>query len=140
MSKQIKAAVKIQLPGGGANPSLIGKEMGPHGVNLMKFCTEFNTLTTPKKGELVPAVVTVYVDKSFSIVIKTAPVSYLLRKEAKLEKGASKIGKEIVGSVTKAQVKKIAEIKMPDVNTISIESMCKTVEGTARSMGIKIID
>ena len=140
MSKQIKAAVKIQLPGGGANPSLIGKEMGPHGVNLMKFCTEFNTLTAPKKGELVPAVVTVYVDKSFSIVIKTAPVSYLLKKEAKLEKGASKIGKEIVGSVTKAQVKKIAEIKMPDVNTMSIESMCKTVEGTARSMGIKIID
>lgn len=140
MSKQVKAAVKIQLPGGGANPSLIGKEMGPHGVNLMKFCTEFNGLTAQKKGELVPAVVTVYVDKSFSIVIKTAPVSYLLKKEAKLEKGASKIGKEIVGSVTKAQIRKIAEIKMPDVNTMSIESMCKTVEGTARSMGIKIVE
>lgn len=140
MSKQIKAKVKIQLQGGGANPSLIGKEMGPHGVNLMKFCTEFNALTGQKKGELVPAIVTVYVDKNFSIEIKTAPVSFLIKREAKVEKGASKVGKEIIGSITKEQVKKIAAIKMPDVNTVDLENMCKSVEGTARSMGIKIVE
>lgn len=140
MSKQIKAKVKIQLQGGGANPSLIGKEMGPHGVNLMKFCTEFNALTGQKKGELVPAIVTVYVDKNFSIEIKTAPVSFLIKREAKVEKGASKIGKEIIGSITKEQVKKIAAIKMPDVNTVDLENMCKSVEGTARSMGIKVVE
>ena len=140
MSKQIKAKVKIQLQGGGANPSLIGKEMGPHGVNLMKFCTEFNALTGQKKGELVPAIVTVYVDKNFSIEIKTAPVSFLIKREAKVEKGASKVGKEIIGSITKEQVKKIAIIKMPDVNTVDLENMCKSVEGTARSMGIKVVE
>ena len=140
MSKQIKAKVKIQLQGGGANPSLIGKEMGPHGVNLMKFCTEFNALTGQKKGELVPAIVTVYVDKNFSIEIKTAPVSFLIKREAKVEKGASKVGKEIIGSITKEQVKKIATIKMPDVNTVDLENMCKSVEGTARSMGIKVVE
>lgn len=140
MSKPIKAKVKIQLQAGGANPSQIGKEMGPHGINLMKFCTEFNAGTASKKGELIPALVTVFTDKTFSIEYKTPPVSFLIKKESNVTKGASKIGKEIVGSLTKNQILKIAEIKMPDLNTVSIASACKSVEGTARSMGIKIIE
>lgn len=139
MSKPIKAKVKIQLSGGGANPSQIGKEMGPHGINLMKFCTEFNAATMAKKGELCSSVVTVYFDKTFSIEYKTPPVSFLIKKESNVSKGASKVGKEIVGSITKEQVLKIAKIKMPDLNTMSLEGACRSIEGAARSMGIKVI-
>lgn len=138
MSKIIKAKVKIQLIGGGANPSQIGKEMGPHGINLMKFCTDFNTETASKKGEMCPADVTIYVDKTYKIVIKTPPTSYLLKKAAGIEKGAS-THKDIAGKVTKDQVLAIARIKFADLNTMSLENACKSVEGTAASMRIKVI-
>lgn len=138
MSKAIKAKVKIQLIGGGANPSQIGKEMGPHGINLMKFCTDFNAETAAKKGEMCPAEVTVYVDKTYKIVIKTPPTTYLLKKAAGIEKGAS-TGKDVAGKITKDQVLAIAKIKLIDLNTMSLENACKSIEGTAASMRIKII-
>ncbi len=138
MSKVIKAKVKLQLVGGGANPSQIGKEMGPHGINLMKFCTDFNSETAAKKGEMCPAEVTIYVDKTYKIVIKTPPTSYLLKKAAGIEKGAP-TNKEVAGKVTKDQVLSIAKIKLVDLNTMSLENACKSVEGTAASMRIKIV-
>jgi large subunit ribosomal protein L11 len=138
MSKAIKAKVKIQLMGGAANPSQIGKEMGPHGINLMKFCTDFNAETASKKGELCPADVTVYVDKTYKIVLKTPPTSYLLKKAAGVEKGAS-TSKDVAGKVTKDQIMAIAKIKFPDLNTVSLENACKSIEGTAISMRIKVV-
>jgi large subunit ribosomal protein L11 len=138
MSKAIKAKVKIQLVGGGANPSQIGKEMGPHGINLMKFCTDFNAETASKKGEMCPAEVTVFVDKTYKIVIKTPPTSYLLKKAARIEKGSSS-KKMIAGKVTKEQILSIAKIKLVDLNTMSLEQACKSVEGTAASMRIEVV-
>ena len=138
MSKAIKAKVKIQLMGGAANPSQIGKEMGPHGINLMKFCTDFNAETASKKGELCPADVIVYVDKTYKITLKTPPTSYLLKKAAGVEKGAS-TSKDIAGKVTKDQIMAIAKIKFPDLNTVSLENACKSIEGTAISMRIKVV-
>jgi large subunit ribosomal protein L11 len=138
MSKVIKAKVKIQLVGGGANPSQIGKEMGPHGINLMKFCTDFNAETASKKGELCPADVTVFIDKTYKIVIKTPPTAYLLKKAAGIEKGAAN-NKDFAGKVTKEQIMAIAKTKLVDLNTMSLESACKSIEGTAISMRIKVI-
>jgi large subunit ribosomal protein L11 len=138
MSKPIKSKVKVQLMGTMANPSQIGKELGPHGINLMKFCTEFNALTTAKKGTLCPAVITIYVDKSFSIELKTAPTSYLIKQAAKAEKGNSKPGKDAEKTITKEQAIAIAKEKLIDLNTTSLESALKSVEGTARSIGFRI--
>lgn len=140
MSKQIKSKVKIQLTGAGANPSQIGKELGPHGINLMKFCTDFNAITTPKKGILCPAIVTIYIDKSFSIELKTAPTSYLIAQAAKIDKGASKPGKEIKKSISYEQALVIAKEKLIDLNTVSVDSALKSVVGTAKSMGIQVIN
>lgn len=139
MSKAVKGKVKIQLTGGGANPSQIGKVMGPYGINLMKFCTDFNAGTSSKKGQLCAAVVTVYVDKTFEIEYKTAPTSYLIIQAAKIAKGSGKPGKESTGTITKDQVRQIATEKMADLNTMSIDMACKSIEGTIKSMGIKII-
>jgi large subunit ribosomal protein L11 len=139
MSKAIKIKIKIQLQSGGATPASVGSMLGPHGINLMKFCTEFNNATKDKKGDVSPIVLTVFVDKTYSIEYKTPPVSSLIKKYAKVEKGAVKAGKEVVGSITKAQVEEIAKIKLIDLNTMSIESACKSIEGSARSMGISII-
>jgi large subunit ribosomal protein L11 len=140
MSKQIKAKVRLQLSAAAANPAPpVGSTLGPHGINLMKFCTEFNNATKDKKGDIIPVVVTIYVDKTFDIEYKTPPVSDLIKKHAKVSAGASKVGKEFVGSLTEEQVTQIARIKMQDLNTVNLESACNSVRGSARSMGIRIV-
>lgn len=139
MSKAIKAQVKLQLPAGGANPASIGSMLGPQGVNLMKFCTDFNNGTKDRKGDVVPIVLTIYVDKTYDILYKTTPVSNLIKKHAKIEKGASKVGKEIVGSITMQQVEEIAKLKMPDLNVFELQNAMKSIIGSAKSMGIEII-
>ena len=131
--------IKLQIPAGKANPAPpVGPALGQHGVNIMEFCKSFNA-KTQKEGDLViPVIITVYADRSFSFITKTPPASVLLRKAAKVEKGSSEPNKNKVGSVTKNQVKEIAELKMPDLNAGSLEQAIKIIEGTARSMGIEI--
>lgn len=140
MSKPIKAKVRLQLSAGAANPAPpVGSTLGPHGINLMKFCTDFNNATKEKKGEIVPVIVTIYTDKTYDIEYKTAPVSALIKKYSKIQKGAKKTGHETVGSITIQDIELIAKIKLPDLNTISLESAMKIVAGSARSMGCKVI-
>ena len=141
--KKVIGQIKLQVPAGKANPSPpIGPALGQHGVNIMEFCKAFNAKTQAQAAEamLIPVVITVYADRSFSFITKTPPVARLLLKEANREKGSSEPNKEKVGKVTMDQVKSIAELKMPDLNTTSIDSAIKTVSGTARSMGIEVID
>ncbi len=139
MAKKIVSQIKLQIPAGKANPAPpVGPALGQHGVNIMEFCKSFNA-KTQKEGDLViPVIITVYADRSFSFITKTPPASVLLRKAAKVEKGSSEPNKNKVGSVTKNQVKEIAELKMPDLNAGSLEQAIKIIEGTARSMGIEI--
>jgi large subunit ribosomal protein L11 len=140
MSKQIKAKVKLQLAAGAANPAPpVGSNLGPHGINLMKFCTDFNNATKEKKGDIVPVIVTVYVDKSFDIEYKTPPVSDLIKKHAKVASGSAKTGKEFIGSLTEDQVTQIARIKFQDLNTVDFEKARSSIKGSARSMGIRIV-
>lgn len=140
MSKQIKSKIRLQLVAGSANPAPpVGSMLGPHGVNLMKFCTDFNNATKEKKGEIVPVVVTIYVDRTYDIEYKIQPVSSLLKKYAKITKGAVKVGLETSGTISELNVIEIAKIKMNDLNTSNLESACKSVRGSAKSMGIKII-
>ncbi len=137
--KKIAALVKLQVPGGLANPSPpVGPALGQHGVNIMEFCKSFNSRTQSQKGMIIPVVITVFADRSFTFITKTPPAAVLLKKAAKLEKGSGEPNRVKVGTVTKAQVQEIAEIKMPDLNTDSIESAMRTVEGAARSMGIEV--
>jgi large subunit ribosomal protein L11 len=140
MAKDIKIKIRLQIPAGAATPAPpVGSMLGPHGINLMKFCTEFNNATKDKKGEIVPVIITVFVDKSFEIEYKTAPVSALIKKYANVQKGAKNVGTEKVGTITRDQALKIAEIKMQDLNTISLEAAVKSVCGSARSMGIDVV-
>jgi len=140
MSKQIKATVKLQLSAGLANPAPpVGSTLGPHGINLMKFCTDFNNATKDKKGSIIPVIVTIFVDKTFEIECKTPPVSDLIKKAARIEKGGGKIGTEFVGQITELQVSEIASIKLQDLNTVDLESAKNSVRGSAKSMGVKII-
>ena len=141
--KKIIGQIKLQVPAGKANPSPpIGPALGQHGVNIMEFCKAFNAKTQAQAAEamLIPVVITVYADRSFSFITKTPPVARLLLKEAACEKGSPEPNKEKAGKVTMDQVRGIAELKMPDLNTTSIDSAIKTVSGTARSMGIEVID
>jgi large subunit ribosomal protein L11 len=141
MSKAVKAKVKLQLIAGSANPAPpVGSMLGPHGINLMKFCTEFNNSTKSASGSVVPVIITVFSDKSFTLEYKTTPVSNLLKKHAKIEKGSKQVGKEIVGKISKSQAIEIAKIKMPDLNTTDLDAACKIIEGSARSMGIDVIE
>lgn len=141
MAKKIKTTIKLQLPAGAANPAPpVGTALGPHGVNIAEFCKQFNEATREMAGDVVPAEITIYEDRSFTFVLKTPPASSLLKKAAGVEKGASDILKQKVGKVTRADVRKIAEKKMPDLNANSIESAEKIVAGTARSMGIEVVD
>ena len=138
--KKITAQIKLQCPAGAANPAPpVGPALGQHGVNIMEFCKKFNAATQKQAGMIIPCIITVYSDRSFTFILKTPPASILLKKAAKVEKGAQTTGKEKVGKVTKAQVKEIAQIKLPDLNCSSLESAIRTVEGTARSMGIEVI-
>ncbi len=141
--KKIIGQIKLQVLAGKANPSPpIGPALGQHGVNIMEFCKSFNSKTQAQAadGMIIPVVITVYADRSFSFITKTPPASRLLLKEAKLAKGSGTPNKEKVGKVTKDQVRKIAEIKLPDLNAVDIEAAMQSVAGTARSMGIEVID
>ena len=140
MAKKVVAIVKLQCPAGQANPSPpVGPALGQHGVNIMEFCKTFNARTQDKQGLIIPAVVTIYADRSYSFVTKTPPASILLKRAANLAKGSAEPNKNKVGTVTKKQVEDIAKLKMPDLNAESLEAAYKTVAGTARSMGIDVV-
>ncbi len=139
MAKKIIALIKVQCPAGQANPSPpVGPALGQHGVNIMEFCKAFNARTQDQQGLIIPAVVSVYADRTFTFITKTPPAAVLLKRAARIAKGSGEPNKEKVGTVTAEQVKEIAEIKMPDLNANDIAAAMKIVEGTARSMGIEV--
>lgn len=141
MAKKITGYIKLQIPAGKANPSPpIGPALGQHGVNIMEFCKAFNAKTQADEGTITPVVITVYADRSFSFITKTPPVPVLIKKTIGIESGSSVPNKNKVGKLTKAQVEEIAKKKMPDLNAASVEAAMRTVEGTARSMGVDIVD
>ena len=131
--------VKLQCPAGAANPSPpVGPALGQHGVNIMEFCKAFNARTQDKAGLIIPALITIYADRTFTFELKTPPASVLLKKAAKIEKGSGEPNRNKVGRVTKAQVREIAELKMPDLNANDVDAAIKIVAGTARSMGLEV--
>lgn len=137
--KKLQAVVKLQIPGGKANPSPpVGPALGQHGVNIMEFCKAFNARTQAANGTITPVVISIYQDRSFTFITKTPPVAVLLKKAAGIVSGSGVPNKTKVGSVTKAQVEEIAKTKMPDLNTIDLESAISQVSGTARSMGLEV--
>ncbi|TAJ80456.1 50S ribosomal protein L11 [bacterium] len=139
MAKKVIAAIKLQIPAGQANPSPpVGPALGQRGVNIMEFCKAFNAATQLQQGMIIPVIVTVYADRSFTFVTKTPPASVLLKKAAGIEKGSGEPGKVKVGKVTRAQVREIAQIKLRDLTAKDLEAAEKTVEGTARSLGLEI--
>ncbi len=139
MAKKVIGFIKLQIPAGKANPAPpVGPALGQHGVNIMEFCKAFNAKTQENAGKLIPVEITVYADRSFTFITKTPPVSSLILEYAKIAKGSGEPNREKVGSITIAQVEEIAKIKMPDLNTIKIESAIEMVKGTAVSMGITV--
>ena len=141
MAKKLKAVVRLQLEAGKANPAPpVGPSLAGHGLNIMAFCKEYNARTSNRPGELIPAEISVYTDGSFTFVLKTSPAAFLIRKAAGIEKGSGAPNKDKVGKITRAQLRQIAETKMKDLNAINIEGAMKQVEGTARSMGVTIVD
>lgn len=139
MAKKVAAIVKLQIQAGKANPAPpIGTALGPRGVNIMGFCKEFNERTQKQAGTVLPTVITIYVDKSFSFITKSPPAGDLLKKAAKIERGAKTPGKETCGTVSKAQIKEIAEVKMKDLNAYDLPAAMKIIEGSARSMGLTV--
>lgn len=141
MAKKITGTIKLQIPAGNANPSPpVGPALGQHGVNIMEFCKAFNAKTQDKQGLIIPVIITVYADRSFTFITKTPPAAVLLKKAAGLEKGSGTPNREKVGKVTRAQVKEIAELKMKDLNAFNTEMAMRMIEGTARSMGITVED
>jgi len=139
MAKKVKTIIKLNLPAGEATPAPpVGPALGQHGLNIMEFVKAYNEQTADKKGQTIPVVITVYEDRTFSFITKLPPVSALIKKELKLEKGSGETGRETVGVLTKAQVEKIAKSKLPDLNTDDLEQAKRIVEGTARSMGVKV--
>ena len=141
MAKKVTGFVKLQIPAGQATPAPpVGTALGPQGINIMAFVKEFNSRTSQQAGMILPVEVTIYSDKSFTFILNTPPAAILLKKEAGLEKGSGQPNRNKVGKVTKAQIRKIAEIKMPDLNCDSIESAMAMVAGAARSMGLEVVD
>src|SRR6266540_2397215 len=141
MAKPIVALVKLQVPAGQATPAPpVGTALGPHGVNIMEFVKQFNARTNSQMGMVTPVEVTIFKDRTFTFITKTPPAAILLKKEAGIEKGSPTSNSQKVGTVTRAQVKKIAEIKMPDLNATSLESAMKMIAGTARSMGLEVVE
>ena len=139
MAKKIVGQIKLQIPAGQANPSPpVGPALGQHGVNIMEFCKSFNAKTDGQQGMIIPVIISVYADRSFSFITKTPPAAVLLKKAAKIEKGSGVPNKTKVGAVTQAQVKEIAELKMIDLNANDIDAACQIIAGTARSMGIVV--
>jgi large subunit ribosomal protein L11 len=141
MAKPVAAVVKLQVPAGQATPAPpVGTALGPHGVNIMEFVKQFNTRTQGQMGMVTPVEVTIFKDRSFTFITKTPPAAVLLKKEAGIEKGSPTSNRQKVGKVTRAQVKKIAELKQPDLNAVDLEGAMKMIEGTARSMGLEVVD
>ena len=141
MAKEVKAKIKLQIPGCGATPAPpVGSSLGQHGANIMESCKQFNAKTADKKGQTIPVEITVYVDRSFDFVVKTPPVSELIRKKANVSKGSSRPNELKVGKLSWKDVEEIAQIKFPDLNAFTIEQAKKIVAGSARSMGIDVID
>ncbi len=141
MGKKVKAIVKLQVPGGKATPAPpVGTALGPHGINIMQFCKEYNAKTSNQAGMIVPVEITIYQDRSFSFILKTPPAPVLLMKAAGIEKASGVPNRNKIGTVTRRQVREIAETKMRDLNAIDVEGAMRMVEGTARSMGIEVKD
>lgn len=141
MAKKIKAVVKVNIPAGKANPAPpIGPALAGHGINIMQFCKEYNARTQNKMGEIIPAEITVYVDSSFTFVLKSPPTAELLKKAANVEKGSDQPNRNKIGAITRDQLREIAEMKMKDMNALDIEDAMQQVEGTAKNMGITISD
>ena len=139
MAKKIQSFIKLQIQAGKANPAPpIGPALGQHGVNIMEFCKAFNAKTQEQAGKIIPVVITVYADRSFSFITKTPPVSSLILESSGVKKGSGEPNRDIVGSISKSHVEEIAKTKLPDLNTDRLESAIKMVEGTARSMGVKV--
>jgi large subunit ribosomal protein L11 len=138
--KKLAAIVKIQIPAGQATPAPpVGTALGPHGINIMDFCKAYNEKTEPQRGQIIPAEISIFEDRSFTFITKTPPTPFLLKQAAGVEKGSSLTPREKSGSVTKAQVRQIAEQKMPDLNAVDIDGAILQVEGTARSMGLDVV-
>jgi large subunit ribosomal protein L11 len=141
MAKKVTAVIKLQCPAGAANPAPpVGTALGPHGVNIMEFCKQFNARTQAQAGMVIPVIVTVFQDRTFTFITKTPPAPNLLLKEAGLEKGSASPNRTKVGKVTRAQLKKIAELKMQDLNAADLEGAMRMIAGTARSMGLEVAD
>ena len=141
MAKKVVAIVKLQCPAGQANPSPpVGPALGQHGVNIMEFCKAFNARTQDKAGLIIPAVISVYADRSFTFELKTPPAAVLLKRAAKIAKGSAEPNRDKVGQVTRSQVKEIAEMKAVDLNSHDVENAMRVIEGTARSMGIDVVE
>jgi len=140
MAKKIRTVLTLQLPAGKATPAPpVGTALGPHGINIVEFCKTYNERTAAQSGQVIPAQITIFEDRSFTFILKTPPAADLLRKAAGVEKGSSATGRDKVGSVTRNQIREIAEQKMADLNAVDIEGASKIVEGTARSMGIEVV-
>ncbi len=140
MAKAVKTQVKLQLSAGKANPAPpVGTALGPHGINLMEFCKQFNEATRDQGDSVIPVIVTIYEDRSFTFVTKTPPTTDLLKKALGIEKGSGTAGREMVGKLTRAKLREIAEIKMKDLNAVNIEGAEKIIAGSARSMGIEVV-
>lgn len=140
MAKKIKTVIKLQIPAGKANPAPpIGPALGQHGLNIAEFCTKFNAATSKMAGDIIPAEITVFEDRTYTFVLKTPPAAELLKKAAGIEKGSGKPLQEKVGKVTRAQVREIAEKKMPDLNAHDIDAAMRIIEGTARQMGLEVV-
>ncbi len=141
MAKKITGYVKLQIPAGKATPAPpVGPALGQHGVNIMGFCKEFNEKTAKQVGYIIPIVITVYADRTFTFIMKTPPAPVLIKKAIGIESGSGEPNKKKVGKITKAQIKEIAETKMPDLNAASVESAMSMIAGTARSMGVEVVD
>ena len=141
MAKELKAQVKLQIPGGAATPAPpVGSSLGQHGANIMEFCKQFNAATATKKGETVPVIISIFKDKTFTFIIKTPPVSELIKKKISLAKGSSKPNTDKVGKITWKDIEDIAKVKLPDLNAADIEQAKKIIAGSARSMGVVVID
>lgn len=141
MAKEVVKKIKLQIAAGKATPAPpVGTVLGPAGINLQDFCTKYNDATRDKMGDILPVEISIYDDRSFDFVIKTPPAAFLIMKVANVKKGASKGSNETVGTITRAQLREIAETKLPDLNAYTVEEAMKIVEGTARNMGIKVVD
>jgi len=141
MAKKISAVVKLQLPAGKATPGPpVGSSLGPHGINIPAFTKEFNEKTAKQAGLIIPVIVTIYQDRSFSLVLKTPPAAVLIKKACGIESGSARSNRDKVAKITKAQIKEIAELKMPDLNAASLETAMSMIAGTARSMGVVVVD